>query len=179
MRSQIDIDKLRAEQRQLSEFLSRPDAFSDPEYADKTRRLSEISDIIEKHQSLSKLQQQLEENQQISAEGGELADLAREEIPELEQKIASIQTALDELLIPRDPNDDKNAIVEIRAGAGGDEASLFASELLRMYLRYAENHSLKTEILNENVNDAGGIKEVIFAVHGERPYGQLKFESGV
>jgi peptide chain release factor 1 len=105
--------------------------------------------------------------------------LARAELPEIVAKIDGLRAELDELLIPRDPNDDRNAIVEIRAGAGGDEASLFASELLRMYLRYAENHGLKTEILSENSNDAGGMKEVIFEVRGDRPYGQLKFESGV
>ena len=83
------------------------------------------------------------------------------------------------MLIPKDLNDDKNVIVEIRAGAGGDEASLFASELFRMYLRYAENNGLKTEILSENMNDAGGYKEIIFAVKGNQPYAKLKYESGV
>ena len=81
--------------------------------------------------------------------------------------------------MPKDPNDDKPAIIEIRAGAGGDEASLFAGDLYRMYLRYAENHGLKVELQSENVNDAGGYKEVIFRVSGDQAYGKLKFEGGV
>jgi peptide chain release factor 1 len=100
-------------------------------------------------------------------------------LPDMEAELAQKQATLSEILIPKDPNDEKNAILEIRAGAGGDEASLFASELLRMYLRYAENHGLKTEIMSENTNDTGGTKEVVFRVTGENPYGQLKFEAGV
>ena len=83
------------------------------------------------------------------------------------------------MLTPKDPNDDKNIIMEIRAGAGGDEASLFASELYRMYLRYCEIHNFKTEIISESPNDAGGYKEVIFSIKGDSPYAKLKFESGV
>jgi len=83
------------------------------------------------------------------------------------------------MLVPQDPNDEKNVIVEIRAGAGGDEASLFAAELYRMYLRYCEAHNLKTEVLSESDNDTGGYKEVIFSVKGDSPYSKLKFESGV
>jgi peptide chain release factor 1 len=83
------------------------------------------------------------------------------------------------MLAPKDPNDEKNVIIEIRAGAGGDEASLFAAELYRMYLRYCETHSLKTELISESDNDSGGYKEVIFSVKGDTPYAKLKFESGV
>ena len=97
----------------------------------------------------------------------------------METKLEEINTKLSEMLAPHDPNDDKNVIMEIRAGVGGDEASLFAAELLKMYLRYAENHGLKTEIITENANDAGGIKEVIIKVTGDEPYAKLKFESGV
>ena len=83
------------------------------------------------------------------------------------------------MLAPKDPNDEKNIIIEIRAGAGGDEASLFAAELYRMYLRYCETHSLKTELVSESPNDTGGYKEVIFSIKGDAPYAKLKFESGV
>jgi peptide chain release factor 1 len=83
------------------------------------------------------------------------------------------------MLTPKDPNDDKNVIMEIRAGAGGDEASLFAAELLRMYLRYCETHSLKTELISESPNDVGGYKEVVIGIKGDSPYARLKFESGV
>jgi peptide chain release factor 1 len=175
----INLSDLTTERQDLTEFLARADAFSDPDFASKTKRLSELNDLIEKTAALNNLQKQLAEARELATGGDELAELAREEIPELEQKLAKIRKELDELLLPRDPNDAKNVIVEIRAGAGGDEASLFASELFRMYLRFCENHHLKTEILNENVNEAGGLKEVIFSVKGENPYAQLKFESGV
>lgn len=174
-----NLPELQNERRDLTEFLSRPDAFSDPNFAAKTRRLNELNDILEKNTTLDNLKKQLTEAQDLANGDDDLAELARDEVPKLEQEIDSIETELTNLLTPRDPNDDRDVIIEIRAGAGGDEASLFAAELLRMYLRYAESHRLKTEILNQNVNDAGGVKEVILEVKGDRPYGQLKFESGV
>jgi peptide chain release factor 1 len=175
----INYDKLMDEQRVLADFLAQPDAYTDAEYADKSRRAAEVDNLLDKIHELEKMEKSLAETEKMAAGSDELAELAREEIPELTQQLAAQRAELDELLIPHDPNDTKNVIVEIRAGAGGDEASLFAAELLRMYLRYAENHRLKTEILSENMNDAGGYKEVIFTVKGDQPYGQLKFESGV
>ncbi|MCL2174013.1 peptide chain release factor 1 [Candidatus Saccharibacteria bacterium] len=188
----LDKENLNFELRGLQDFLARPNAYADPEFAAKNRRVAEIENLLEKASALESAQKQLADATEILKQvqddkagvkddnaDNDLAELAREEIPLLEEKIAALETELSELLIPRDPNDDKNIIVEIRAGAGGDEASLFAAELLRMYLRYAENHHLGAEILSENINDAGGYKEVIFAVKGDQPYGQLKFESGV
>jgi len=176
---EIDFEKFKSEQRELAGFLANPNAFSDPDFKEKVRRFSELENLVAKVETLSAAQKNLKESQELASSENELAELAREEIPLLENKIAALENELAELLTPRDPNDDRNAIVEIRAGAGGDEASLFASDLLRMYLRYCENHRLKTEILSENMNDAGGYKEVIFEVKGDQPYGQLKFESGV
>jgi peptide chain release factor 1 len=98
---------------------------------------------------------------------------------ETEEKLAVLENELFIMLTPKDPNDEKNVIMEIRAGAGGDEASLFAAELYRMYLRYCETHGFKTEQLSESANDAGGIKEVVFKISGDSPYATLKFESGV
>lgn len=175
----LNLPSLNSEKQHLSEFLSRPDAFSDPDFAKKTKRLNELETLIEKISSLELTKKQLFETRQLAAENDELGDLAREEIPELESKIEQIENYLNELLTPKDPNDEKNIIVEIRAGAGGDEASLFAAELFRMYLRYAENNNLKSEIISENMNDTGGYKEVIFILKGDHPYGKLKFESGV
>ncbi|MCL1877199.1 peptide chain release factor 1 [Candidatus Saccharibacteria bacterium] len=175
----LNLENLRTERAELADFLARPDAYSDPEFATKTRRLSEIETLLQKSADIETAQRQLSEARELANGDDELAELAALEIPDLETKIAQIEAEILEMLIPRDPNDDKNIIMEIRAGAGGDEASLFAAELLRMYLRYAENHRLKTEILNENINDAGGLKEVIFSVKGSEPYRQLKFESGV
>ena len=174
-----DITKLTTERQEILVFLARPDAFSDPDFATKNRRLNEIDILIEKITELETAEKHLSENQELAGQNDELAALANEEIPVLESRITNLKSELAEMLIPRDPNDEKNAIIEIRAGAGGDEASLFASELLRTYLRYAENHGLKTEIMNESNNDTGGIKEVVFEVRGDQPYGQLKFESGV
>ena len=174
-----NIDELQNEKQELSEFLSLPDVYSDPEFANKTRRLSEIENLIQKIADLEITRKNLIETKDLASMDDEIAELATAEIPELESRIIELESEISEILKPRDPNDDKNVIIEIRAGAGGDEASLFAAELFRMYLRYAENHNLKTEILNENSNDAGGMKEVIFMVKGEQPYRQLKFESGV
>ncbi len=175
----IDLENLLSEQRELNDFLAQPNAFSDPDFAKKTRRLSELETLVTKVQDQETAKKQLAEAQELANGGDDLAELAKMEIPELEQKIESLDDELFVMLAPRDPNDDKNIIVEIRAGAGGDEASLFAAELFRMYLRFCETHNLKTEILSESQNDTGGYKEVVFAVKGDAPYAKLKFESGV
>ena len=175
----LNIDDLTREQQELSDFLSRPDAFSDPDYAAKTRRLGELDELITTGKRQAALKQQLREAQELANGNDELAELAKSEIPELETELATLDEQLFVMLTPKDPNDDKNVILEIRAGAGGDEASLFASDLLRMYLRYCETHSLKTELMSESANDTGGYKEVIVSIKGDSPYAKLKFESGV
>jgi peptide chain release factor 1 len=109
----------------------------------------------------------------------ELSEMAKQEAEDIRNHLQKIENELFAMLAPKDPNDEKNIIVEIRAGAGGDEASLFAAELYRMYLRYCETHSLKTELISESANDTGGYKEVIFNIKGNAPYSILKFESGV
>lgn len=172
--------KLRKELEALTDALSAPDAFSDPKIGEKNRRRAELEEIVTTFDQKHTLEKQLEEaNEILRSNESELSELAKLEIPELEEKIAANEEKLTELLTPKDPNDHKNCVIEIRAGAGGDEASLFAAELLRMYLRYCETHSLKTEIMSENANDTGGYKEVIFMVRGEEAYKQLKFEGGV
>lgn len=175
----IDTPTLQSEKAELEAFLARPDAYSDPAFPTKTKRLSEVDTLLTKVQLRETLTKQLEDTRALTGGSDELAELAREETKETEQKLTQIEAELAELLMPKDPNDTKNAIVEIRAGAGGDEASLFASELLRMYLRFCETHGLKTEIMSSNANDVGGYKEVVFEVIGSEAYGQLKFESGV
>jgi peptide chain release factor 1 len=171
---------LRDELRELTDALSQPDAFSDPKIGEKNRRRAELDEIISTFDEKNKLQKQLGEAHDILRAGDDgLKELAKLEIPDLEQKLNEVDLKLAELLTPKDPNDHKNAVIEIRAGAGGDEASLFAAELLRMYLRYCETHNLKTEMISENANDTGGYKEVIFEVRGEDAYKQLKFEGGV
>lgn len=175
----LDITQLKQERDDISSFLSRPDAFSAPDFTSKNKRLSELEGIIEKAEEEAKLRQQLAEAKELSGGGDELAELAKMEIPELESRLEALSEELFIMLTPKDPNDDKNVIIEIRAGAGGDEASLFASELLRMYLRFCESHGFKTELISESANDSGGHKEVVFGVKGDAPYSTLKFESGV
>jgi len=175
----LNIDDLQTEKKELGDFLARPDAYSDPAFTTKNKRFSELEAIIEKVALRDTLEQQLTEAKELATGSDELAELAKSEVTETEQKLASLEDELFIMLAPRDPNDDKNVIMEIRAGAGGDEASLFAAELYRMYLRYCEAHGLRTELISESANDTGGYKEVIFKVSGESPYAQLKFESGV
>ena len=124
---QLDLTQLQAEHSELQAFLSQPQAFSDPDYAKKTRRLSELDILLERGARQAAVTQQLAEARELSYGSDELADLAKEEIPLLEAEAAQIDAELFELLAPKDPNDEKDVIVEIRAGAGGDEASLFAA----------------------------------------------------
>jgi peptide chain release factor 1 len=108
-----------------------------------------------------------------------MAELARSEVAELEKQIATNETALTEALLPKDPTDERNAVIEIRAAAGGDEASLFAGDLYRMYARWCEKHGFKLELISQSPSEAGGFKEIIFMVRGENSYKMLKFEAGV
>lgn len=175
----LNIDELKAEQTNLTAFLSRPDAFNDPDYAKKNRRLSELEELVAAGERQLSLEKQITEAKELSGAGDELAELAKEELPQLEKELEELNEQLFIMLTPKDPNDEKNVILEIRAGAGGDEASLFAAELYRMYLRWCEAHGFKTELMSESANDTGGYKEVIFEIKGDMPYSFLKFESGV
>lgn len=175
----LNIDELTAEQAELDAFLARPDAYSDPEFSKKNKRLLELQNILEKANLRETLEAQLVEAKELMGGSDELAELAKLEAADAEAQLEQLEADLFTMLAPKDPNDEKNVIVEIRAGAGGDEASLFAAELFRMYLRYCEAHNLRTEIISESANDTGGYKEVVFGVKGDSPYSQLKFESGV
>ncbi|MBR6532594.1 peptide chain release factor 1 [Candidatus Saccharibacteria bacterium] len=174
----MDLTKLKTELDDLEAFLARPDAFSDPDFASKGRRAAEIRAILDTDIELTAARANLEEAKELTNDP-ELGELARGDVEQLTAKIAELEGKLEEMLLPHDPADDKPAIIEIRAGAGGDEASLFAGELYRMYVKYAESHGLKVELISQNENEAGGMKEVIFKVSGDRAYGQLKFEGGV
>ena len=176
---ELNIDDLMSEKVELGDFLASPNAYSDPDFTRKNKRFTELEGIIEKAQLRDTLEGQLIEAKELASGSDELADLAKAEVSDTEAKLAEIEEELFVMLSPKDPNDEKNVIVEIRAGAGGDEASLFAAELYRMYLRYCESHDLKTELLSESANDTGGYKEVVFLIKGDAPYATLKFESGV
>jgi peptide chain release factor 1 len=155
-----------------------PDVFSTPTYITDTRRLSELLDVIKLYDAVRAVQSELAETRELMAYP-ELKQQAEDALPGLEEQLAAGQADLRQALAPRDPADAKNSIVEIRAGAGGDEASLFAGELYRMYGRYAENRGWKTELISESPSEVGGYKEIIFEVKGPGVFGWLKFESGV
>ena len=175
----LNIDELQAEKQSLADFLASPNAFSDPAFSSKNKRFTELEAVIEKGALRDTLEKQLLEAKELANGSDELAELAKLEVSEAEEKLEQLNEELFIMLAPKDPNDEKNVIVEIRAGAGGDEASLFAAELYRMYLRWCEAHGFKTELLSESANDTGGYKEVVFSVKGDSPYSLLKFEGGV
>ncbi len=175
----LNLDELKREHKDLESYLAAPDSYADKAFSLKNKRFSELTEIIDKVNLRLSLEKQLEAAIELAKGGDELATLAALEVDETTEKLEQLETSLFEMLTPKDPNDDKNIIIEIRAGAGGDEASLFAAELYRLYLRYAENNNLKTELISQNQNDTGGMKEVIFSVKGDSPYSKLKFESGV
>lgn len=175
----LDITELSNEKAALTDFLASPSAFNDPDYGAKNRRFNELQQLIDKATLRQTLESNLKEARELATGNDELAELAKSEVTDTEQQLANLEEELFMMLAPKDLNDEKNVIIEIRAGAGGDEASLFASELYRMYLRYCEAHGLKAELISTSDNDTGGYKEVIFKVAGDSPYAQLKFESGV
>ena len=175
----LDLDALKAERARLGDFLASPDAYSSPDFTANNKRFAELETIIATASERDTIEKQLAEAKNLAQGNDELAELAKAEIPEDEAKIAELDDKLFILLTPKDPNDEKNIIIEIRAGAGGDEASLFAAELYRMYLRWCEANGYKTELISESANDSGGYKEVIFMVKGDAPYAKLKFEGGV
>lgn len=178
-RIELNSAELIAEKQTLSEFLALPSAYSDPEFGSKNKRFTELETLIRLEERRQQLEKNIAEARELVGGGDELAELAKEDLAASEAALTQLEDNLFVMLAPKDPNDEKNIIVEIRAGAGGDEASLFAAELYRMYLRYCETHTLKTELISESANDTGGYKEVVFGVRGDAPYAKLKFESGV
>ena len=174
----MDIQKYKDELRTIEDFLATPYAYSNPDFAAKAKRATVLREIIDLSDKIQKSEDNLKEAETLLSDP-ELAEIAKEDIERIKSELPTMKATLEELLIPRDPADDKPAIIEIRAGAGGDEASLFAGELYRMYLKYAESHGLKLELISKNENEAGGMKEIIFKVSGDNAYGLLKFEGGV
>lgn len=171
--------QLRQEFAELEAHLQEPGIYSDPIYPKLAKRQSYLQNVVALFDTKKQLAAEHEQAAQLASGSDELAELARVELGELESKITANDTALAEALTPKDPNDEKDVIVEIRAAAGGDEASLFAADLFRMYSRWVERHGYKLELLNESPSEVGGFKEVIFAVRGTDMYKQLKFEAGV
>ncbi len=170
---------LRKELDDLQNKLQDSAIFSSRDYPKLAKRLSRLEEMVALFDQRDHLKRTYIEAETLSMSGDELAELAQEELDETDAKLQVIEARLAEVLTPRDPNDEKDVIIEIRAAAGGDEASLFASELYRMYIRWCETHDYKTELISDSPNEVGGFKEVIFAVRGPEAYRNLKFEAGV
>lgn len=179
------IDKLEAilkRYQEIEQEMMDPDIVSNQKhFRELSIEESNLSVIVEKYKEYKEVNQNLEDSMEMLEEetDEEMLELAREEVDDCKDRIEELEEELKVLLIPKDPNDDKNVIVEIRAGAGGDEAALFASELYRMYVRFAERNNWKVEMMNLNENGIGGFKEVIFMINGKGAYSKLKYESGV
>ncbi len=180
------LDKLKSVEQtfhELTRRLADPDVAKDPgEFQRVAKARSSLEETVEAYDEWKKAQNDLVGARQILKEAGgdaELREMAAMEVGELESRIEELERRLKVLLLPRDPNDDKNIMLEIRAGTGGDEASIWAGDLLRMYTRYAESQSWRIKLVSESLGDMGGFKEVILEVTGDQVYSKLKFEAGV
>src|SRR6266851_1241938 len=167
---------------ELTNELSSPELLANPAaYGKAAKQLRGLGEIVEKYRQLKSINEELAGARELQEHAGdeEMRELARVEIEALQARLAQTETDLKLLLIPSDPNDEKNVIVEIRAGTGGDEASLFAADILRMYSRYAERQRWCLEVLDASESGIGGMKEAIVLIEGDRVYSRMKHESGV
>jgi peptide chain release factor 1 len=173
--------RVEARFEELTTALSDPAVLGDPSKLKKTaKERASLEALMGVSRELKGVQKQIDDNKALIGAGDtEIAELARAELPELEKRSEELALKVQTLLLPRDPNDDKNAVLEIRAGTGGEEAALFAAELFRMYQKYAERHGWKLEALSSSESEHGGFKEVVAAIEGDGAYAHLKFESGV
>lgn len=176
------LEQLKNRYDELSLLLSDPAVVADrKKFASLAKEQSDLQEAIDKYNSYQKIHKEVDDAQSIIEETDdpEFRELAELELQELQEKEHALINELKVLLIPKDPNDAKNVIMEIRAGTGGDEAGLFAGDLFRMYQRFIESQNWKIDIMNSNPQGIGGFKEVIFLVSGQNVYGKLKYESGV
>lgn len=178
------LDKLKGVENRFSEIETR---LSDPEivnnrqvYQDLIREHADLNKIVSVYREFKEILNGIEESTELLQDSDpEIKNLAQDELADLNQKKERLENDLKKLLLPKDPNDEKNVIVEIRAGTGGEEAALFASDLFRMYGRFAENHNWKVEVLTHHATGVGGIKEIIAMIHGKGAYSEFKYESGI
>lgn len=180
MRDQIN--EIKAEYARISQELSSPEVVSDTrKLAELSKKQAEMHEVVAKIEELETLEKDMRDNAEIinTETDGEMKQLAMEENVRSAAQKSVLEKELETLLLPKDPNDPKNVIVEIRAGAGGDESALFAANLFRMYSRYAEKNRWQVVLLNSHQTGVGGFKEVVFEVNGSGVYGRLKYESGV
>jgi peptide chain release factor 1 len=176
------LEQIESKYEELNRALASPEIISDSARYQKTAKAhSELASIVEKYREYKDLARGIEESKTMLAEESD-ADMrayAQEELTQLEERLQRTEEELKVLLLPKDPNDEKNVILEIRAGTGGDEATLFAAEIFRMYTRYAESQRWKVEVLSTSESGVGGLKEVIAIIEGQGVYSRLKYESGV
>jgi len=180
------LDKLAGIERKYEELtgqLSSPEVLADnSRYQKIAKALSDISEVVEKYRRWKAIDKSMSGAKELLADAStdeEMRALAHEEFGEMEQQRVRVEEDLKVLMLPKDPNDEKNVVLEIRAGTGGDEATLFADEVFRMYSRYAESQSWKVEILSSSLSGVGGLKEAIAVIEGQKVYSKLKYESGV
>jgi len=176
------LNQIESRYDELTSALASPEVISDSSKYQKTAKAhSELTEIVEKYREYKDLQRGIEESKAMIADesDAELRAYAQEELTRLQERVGQTENELKILLIPKDPNDEKNVIIEIRAGTGGDEASLFAAEMFRMYNRFAETQHWKVEVLSSSESGVGGLKEVIAIIEGKGVYSRMKYESGV
>lgn len=179
------LNAIKKEYNDITDQLSSPEILSDPKkMAELGKRQSELQGLMQKIDEFEKIEKEMSGNAEImnTEQDPEMKEMAMEENIELSRRKAEIEKELEVMLLPKDPNDNKNIIVEIRGGAGGDESALFAASLFRMYSKYAEKNNWKMEVLNSNRTELGGFKEVVFEMNGNQNnpvYQKMKFESGV
>ncbi len=178
-----ELESLREKFRQLTLSLSDPATLANPQrFRDLSKERAELEPLIRKFDELQKTKLQLTQSQDIRGDASadpELKTMAEAEVADLQKKQCALEAEIRVLLLPKDPRDERSVILEIRAGAGGDESSLFAQDLFRMYTRFAESKGWKTEVMSSSVSPIGGFKEILVAINGKGVYSQLKYESGV
>lgn len=176
------LEAIKKRYEELSAEISKSEVIANQELWRKLmKEHADLEEIVQAYEAYLSLQTELSDVREMvkNAEDAELREMAQEESASLEEKLQKAEETLKFLLIPKDPNDGKNVILEIRAGTGGEEASLFGADLLRMYQRYAERHGMKMETLSSNMTELGGVKEVVVLISGKNAYSRLKYESGV
>jgi peptide chain release factor 1 len=176
------LDQLDARYQEMTRDLSTPEVIRDSSRFQKlAKQHAELEEIVNKHRAYKQIEKDLSGARQmvVESEDAEMRHLAQEEEKQLSERKSAVEHELKLLLLPKDPNDEKNIILEIRAGTGGDEAAIFAGDLFRMYSRYAESQGWKVEVMESSPSSMGGVKEIVAAIQGSKVYSKLKYESGV
>ncbi|HEX9984037.1 MAG TPA: peptide chain release factor 1 [Thermoanaerobaculia bacterium] len=174
------LDEIEKRYQELQRRIEEPDVVSDmAAYRETMKSIADMQDVVAKYRELRDVQKRVADARELLRADDDMRELAEMELAELEPKLPELEQDIRILLQPKDPNDEKNVFVEIRAGTGGDEASLFAAEMMRMYIRYAETKRWKVEITDANYSSVNGVKDATLQIEGNKVYSKLKFESGV